>query len=90
MTAVRLPDLPGCVRGIVAEEPHPDPRRCKLYTLQCERCYATEKPPALILMKFKFGHPRSADNPRLCPACYAACTCQECTDYPRWKMERTR
>lgn len=82
MTAVRLPDLPGCVRGIVAVRP--GPRGRNLYTLQCENCYETEEPANLVLMTFKFRNRHHGDNPRLCPPCRRAatnaCICAGCVN----------
>lgn len=73
----RLPDLPGKARGVVGWDEHG-------YTLQCERCHATEQPKILILMTFKFHNRHRGDNPRLCRPCrvnvYAECGCHSCKD----------
>ena len=75
-----LPTLPGMAPGIVAVREAENGK--KFYTLQCERCHATEEPVHLVLMTMHF-HPRTPnDNPRLCRPCRIAahpdCTCDGC------------
>ena len=79
-TGVRLPTLPGMVRGIVGVSV--DARGRNSYTLQCENCLALETPATLVLMTFRF-HPRTpSNNPRLCQPCrlivHAGCDCGHC------------
>lgn len=78
----RLPDLPDMAPGIVAVR---ECERGKLYTLQCERCFATEEPEHLVLMKIRFhARSRDGDNPRLCRDCRIAafpdCICDSCRE----------
>lgn len=78
---VRLPDLPGKVRGIVGIRVSEKGRA--VYTLQCENCFALETTEHLVLMQTKF-HRRGADPRRLCPDCRLAifpeCTCDSCQE----------
>lgn len=80
MTSIRLPDLPGKTRGIVAVRTDSVTGRTR-YTLQCERCYTLETPDHLVLMKTHF-HTRGDDRRRLCPDCrkdlFPDCTCDGC------------
>jgi len=79
MSAVRLPDLEGKVRGIVGVEQ--DARGRNRYTLQCENCLALETPEHLVLMNTHF-HTRGDDRRRLCPECrielFPDCSCDGC------------
>lgn len=65
--AERLPDLPGCIDGIVGKRTE---GKRDIYTLQCWDCLATEEPVPLVTMTFKFirtfnGEPYR----RRCPGC---------------------
>ncbi|NKG21074.1 hypothetical protein [Paeniglutamicibacter terrestris] len=77
----RLPDLPGCVRGIVGMTTNAKGRN--VYTLQCEECLALETPTHLVLMKTHF-HSRGDDRRRLCPDCrvhlFPDCICDHCRE----------
>lgn len=88
-TPTRLPDLAGKAPGIVAVR---EGGRGKLYTLQCERCFATEEPEHLVLMTIHFhSRSRNGDNPRLCRDCrvsaYPDCICDSCRGDRRSKRE---
>lgn len=76
---VRLPDIPGKVRGLVGMRQ--EKGRRMIYTLQCERCLALEVTDHLVLMQTHF-HTRGNDPRRLCPDCRAelfpGCTCSGC------------
>lgn len=63
----RLPDLPGCIDGIVGKR---EENGKDIYTLQCWDCLALEEPIPLITMKFKFMR-TYGDEPhrRRCPEC---------------------
>ena len=78
---VRLPDLPGMVRGIVAVDRS---GKRPVYTLQCERCYATEQPVPLVSMTIRLHTRHKGDSPRLCLPClvdvYADCDCEYCRE----------
>lgn len=79
LARVRLPDLPGKVRGIVGMDQNE--RGHNVYTLQCERCLALETTDHLVLMKTHF-HRRGNDPRRLCPECrravFPGCKCDGC------------
>jgi hypothetical protein len=85
----RLPDMPGKAPGVVGVRESP---RGKVYTLQCERCFATEEPEHLLYMTIHF-HPRSRDgeNQRLCRYCRIAanpdCICDYCHEDQKAKKQ---
>lgn len=79
---VRLPTLPGMVRGIVGVSVNKKGRN--VYTLQCENCLALETPAILVLMTFRFHSRTPSNNPRLCKPCriegHAGCECEHCRE----------
>lgn len=65
--AERLPNLPGCIDGVVGWRKE---GQRTIYTLQCWDCGELEEPIPLVTMKFKFIKTYGDEpNRRRCPEC---------------------
>lgn len=66
-----LPDLPGCIQGVVGKRPAAHGRH--EWDLQCQRCYDIEKLKHLVTMSYQFPpctEQTFGERTRICPPCH--------------------